>query len=385
MKKSFNQKKYNLIALCAFGLESLVENELRRLGFNNIIKENGMIYFKGDERDIARTNISLRVAERVVIKVREFNARDFEDIYQNTLAVKWEDIIPLNGEIYVTGKSVKSKLTHVPSCQSTVKKAIIEGMKRKYPKAVFKEDGPLYKIQISLNKDRALLAIDTTGAGLHKRGYRTKAGDAPLKESLASALVILSRVSFSSVLVDPLCGAGTIPIEAALFAINKAPGIDRSFASEEWPQIPKTVWDRARTEARNRIRESKLKIIGSDQDKQIIEIAKQNAKNAGVDHIIDFHTSSFSNFNHSYDKGWIVCNPPYGDRIGEEEEVQQLYKSMGTLYKKLQFWSFNILTGYSNFEKLFNKKADKNRKLYNGKIQCYYYQYKGVGDGSSQK
>ncbi|MBU1078076.1 MAG: class I SAM-dependent RNA methyltransferase, partial [Spirochaetes bacterium] len=237
------KKKYNLIALCSFGLESIVERELQRLGIKDFKKENGMVHFSGDEKEIALCNIFLRVAERVVINMGGFHASDFDQLYEGTLAIAWEELIPQNGIIHVVGKSVRSKLTHVPSCQSIVKKSIIEAMKRKYPGGVFKEDGPLYKVQISLSKDNALLTVDTTGAGLHKRGYRTKAGEAPLKESLAAALVILSRVSFSSILADPLCGAGTIPIEAALFAVNKAPGMDRSFASEEWPQIPKSLWD----------------------------------------------------------------------------------------------------------------------------------------------
>lgn len=369
------ENNYDLIALCAFGLESLVEKELQRLGFKEFKKENGMVHFKGGEKDIALCNVFLRVAERIVIKAGEFYANDFDELYNGTHEIRWEDIIPKNGKIHVVGKSVRSKLTHVPSCQSIVKKAIIESMKRKYPKDVFTEDGPLYKVQISLSKDKALLTIDTTGPGLHKRGYRTKAGDAPLKESLAAALVILSRVSFSSILVDPLCGAGTIPIEAALFAINKAPGMDRAFVSQDWPQIPKSIWEDVRQKAKSLIMESRLKIVGSDHDRHIIEIARQNAVNAGVDDMIKFETVPLEKFEHSGEKGWVITNPPYGDRIGEKIEIEKLYKSMGALYKTLKTWSFNVLTSYPSFEKLFRKKADKNRKLYNGKIQCYYYQY----------
>lgn len=367
--------EYILQALCTFGLESLVADELTYLGFKNLKKENGKIEFSGDEYAIAQCNINLRTAERIVIKCGQFIAKDFEDLFQGTLAVKWEEIIPINGQIHVTGKSKDSKLTHVPSCQSIVKKAIIKALQRKYKTENFKEDGPLYKVEVELDYDQVFLTLDTTGPGLHKRGYRHKTGEAPLKETLAAALVILSHWDSSVLLVDPLCGSGTIAIEAALYALNIAPGVNRSFSAEEWTQMPKEIWQKARQDAKLNKLMGNVRIVATDKDKQVLKIAQQNARNAGVSDFIQFQNIDFEHLEINSNNGYLIANPPYGERIGEKEEVEKLYKQMGQKYKALKNWKFYILTSYPQFEKLFGLPAHKNRKLYNGNIKCYFYQY----------
>ncbi|TDT60949.1 THUMP domain-containing class I SAM-dependent RNA methyltransferase [Fonticella tunisiensis] len=368
---------YTLIATSTFGLESIVAQELRNLGYDNLKVENGKITFTGNEMDIALCNIWLRTADRVLIKIDEFRAETFEELFQNTLKINWGEIIPQNGKMHVVGKSVKSTLFSVSDCQAIVKKAIVESMKRKYNVDWFPEDGPVYKIEVALLKDIATLTIDTSGPGLHKRGYRELAGEAPLKETLAAALVLLSRWDPSRILADPFCGSGTIAIEAALIGKNIAPGLNRSFVSEHWPQIPKEVWEDIRRDARNRINKEKFRILASDIDGRILKTARKNALKAGVEEYIAFQKLSVEEFSSKKKYGCIICNPPYGERLGEIKEIEKLYKEMGRVFSKLESWSYFILTAHPDFQKLFGRKADKNRKLYNGRILCYYYQYYG--------
>jgi putative N6-adenine-specific DNA methylase len=369
--------EYTLIATSTFGLESIVAQELRDLGYEDLTVENSKVTFIGDESDIAICNMWLRTADRILIKMAEFKAESFEELFQGTLKVDWGEFIPLDGKMHVVGKSVKSKLFSVSDCQAIVKKAVVEAMKRKYKREWFSEDGPTYKIEVSLLKDIATLTIDTSGAGLHKRGYREIAGEAPLKETLAAALVLLSKWNPSRVLVDPFCGSGTIPIEAALIGKNIAPGLNRKFVCEEWPQMSKELWDEVRTYARQKINKEEFRILASDINGNLLKTARENAQKAGVGEYIAFQKLPMQEFSSKKKYGCIICNPPYGERIGEAKEVEKLYKDMGEVFSKLDTWSIFVLTSHPEFQKLYGKKADKNRKLYNGRIQCYYYQYFG--------
>lgn len=369
--------RYNLIATSAFGIESVLAWELKDLGFQDLKTENGRIEFSGDARDIVRCNVWLRCADRVLLKMAEFKALDFEELYQGTLKVPWENYIPENGKMHVTGKSVKSKLFSVSDCQAIVKKAVVEAMKRKYPKSWFKEDGPVYKIEVALLNDRVTLTIDTSGDGLHKRGYGEERGEAPIRETLAAALVLLSRWTPDRPFADPLCGSGTIAIEAALIGRNTAPGLSRSFASDSWPLIPAKVSKAVRTEAWNAVKDVQLFISASDIDKRVFDIARENAVRAGVgDHII-FQKKPVEEFSSNRKYGCLICNPPYGERLGEKSQAEKLYEVMGKAFAGLDTWSYFILTSHEDFQKHFGRQADKNRKLYNGKIKCYLYQYLG--------
>jgi putative N6-adenine-specific DNA methylase len=306
-----------------------------------------------------------------------FKALDFEELFQGTLAIQWEDIIPVNGKIHVTGKSVKSKLFSVPDCQAIVKKSIVESMKRKYKQEWFEEDGPVYKIEVSLLNDNVTLTLDTSGPGLHKRGYRSQQGEAPLKETLAAAMVNLSRWKPDRPFADPFCGSGTIAIEAAMLAKNIAPGLKRSFVSEEWPIIPQNLWSRYREEAHDLITNPEVEIYASDYDKRVFDYAQENARAAGVSDLILFEKKPFSEFSSRKKFGCIVTNPPYGERMNSDNSMGDLYREMGRVFTRLDSWSYFIITSFEEFEKYFGKKADKNRKLFNGKIKSYFYQYLG--------
>lgn len=369
--------EFELIATSAFGLESLVSFELKKLGFADLKVENGRVLFSGRAEDIVKTNLWLRCSDRVLIKMGEFKALDFEELFQGTLAISWEDMIPVKGKIHITGKSVKSKLFSVSDCQAIVKKAIVESMKRKYKQDWFDEDGPVYKIEVSLLNDLAQLTLDTSGPGLHKRGYRLQQGDAPLKETLAAAMVSLSRWNPDRSFADPFCGSGTIAIEAAMIAKNIAPGLKRSFVSEMWPQIPKSLWEEYREEAMNQIINRDLEIYASDHDKKVFDFAQENARSAGVSESILFEKKSLSEFSSKKKFGCIVTNPPYGERMNSDNSLADLYREMGKIFKRLDSWSYFIITSFEDFEKYFGKKADKNRKLYNGKIKSYFYMYMG--------
>lgn len=370
--------KIELIATSTFGLEAVVKRELQNLNYNDLKVENGKVTFKGEERDIPKTNLWLRSADRVLLKMGEFKATTFEELFEKTKALPWEDWITLDGEFTVTGKAVDSQLMSVPDCQAIVKKAVVEKLKTKYDTEWFKETGAKFTIQVSILKDIATLTIDTSGEGLHKRGYREVSVEAPIKETLAAALVNLSFWNHERVLVDPLCGSGTIPIEAAMIGKNIAPGIQRSFASEEWPRVKKEFWKEERISAKKAIiQDRELNIYASDIDKNAIEISRDNAFNAGVDDCIKFSVEDVMNFKTNEEYGVIISNPPYGERIGEVKEVEKLYMEMGKKFRKLDTWSIYIITSNEDFEHLYGKKANKKRKLFNGRIKVDYYQYYG--------
>ncbi|CDI48479.1 THUMP domain-containing class I SAM-dependent RNA methyltransferase [Clostridium tetani] len=368
---------YTLIATATFGLEKVVADELRELGYEDLIIENGKVTFQGSEMDIVTCNMWLRTADRVLIKMAEFKAESFEELFQGTLKVEWGDIIPETGFMHVTGKSVKSKLFSVPDCQSITKKAVVESMKRKYQKEMFPENGATYKIEVAILKDIVTLTLDTTGPGLHKRGYREFAGEAPLKETLAAALVLLGKWEPSRILADPFCGSGTIPIEAAMIGKNIAPGLNRNFVSEDWDIIPKNLWEDMRKYARNSINNKEFRILASDINGRVLKTARDNAEKAGVADYIAFQKMDMKEFRNKKRYGFIITNPPYGERIGNAKEVENLYEDMGRTFQELKEWSYFVITSYEDFEKCFGEKSDKNRKLYNGRIKCYYYQYFG--------
>lgn len=367
-----------LIATSTFGLEAVVAQEVKELGYQDVTVENGRVTFTGDWEALCRANLWLRVADRVRLKVGEFKALTFDELFEQTKALPWPELIPEDAEFPVEGKSIKSELFSVPDCQAIVKKAVVESMKKKYKRQWFDEKGPLYKIEVALLKDTATLTIDTSGAGLHKRGYREAASYAPLKETLAAALVKLAHWRPNMILVDPFCGSGTIPIEAALIGQNAAPGMNREFVSENWPNIPRKLWRRARKETHEAASfEQPLEIIGTDIDHKVLRVARRNAFEAGVDQAIHFQQMPFNEFRSRKKYGKIICNPPYGERLGELQEAEKIYKEMGKAFKEFDTWSFYVLTSYGDFEKLFGKKATKKRKLYNGNIKVDYYQYFG--------
>jgi len=371
-----------VIATAAFGLEAVVARELRGLGYNRLKVENGQVTFAGDEKAICRANLHLHTADRVKLRAGEFQAETFDELFEGTRALPWPELLPRNASFPVTGKSVKSRLASVPDCQAIVKKAIVESMKQKYHQEWFPEDGPRYKIQVALHKDVATLTLDTSGAGLHKRGYRKIVGRASLKETLAAALVLLSRWNHGITLVDPLCGTGTIPIEAALIGLNVAPGINRRFAAEEWPNLPKSFWKEARQEAYDLAdMDRSLDIQGYDIRDDVLSLARESARKAAVGEKIHFQRRPVSELSSNRKYGKIICNPPYGERIGGKKEVEQLYREMGRVFAGLETWSHYVLTSHPGFERLFGRKATKKRKLYNGNIRVTYYQFYGPKPG----
>ncbi|WP_409270430.1 class I SAM-dependent RNA methyltransferase [Neobacillus sp. SCS-31] len=370
--------KYQLIATAAMGLEALVAKEVKDLGYEGST-ENGKVTFTGDEAAIAKANLWLRTADRVKIKAGEFKAYTFDELFEKTKALPWEQFISEDAEFPVSGKSVKSKLFSVPDCQAIVKKAIVERLKKAYRRTTrFEETGPLVKIEISLLKDVATLTIDTSGAGLHKRGYRAGQGEAPLKETLAASLVLLTNWTADKPFIDPFCGSGTIPIEAALIGQNIAPGFNREFVSEQWGWIPERIWDEARTEAEDLANyDQPLDISGSDIDHRMIKIAEGNAFEAGLGELITFKQMQVRDLTSDKQYGVIVANPPYGERLGDRPAVEKMYREMGEAFGKLETWSKYILTAHEDFEKFYGKPATKKRKLFNGFIKTDYYQYWG--------
>lgn len=370
--------KVNLIATSTFGLESVVKDEVVALGYSDVKVENGKVEFSSDISAIPRTNLWLRSADRVRLKIGEFKATTFEELFEKTKALPWAEWIPADGEFPVEGKSVKSKLFSVSDCQAIVKKAVVESMKQKHKKEWFPETGAMYKIEVALLKDIATLTIDTTGPGLHKRGYRDWIGTAPLKETMAAALIKLARWNPDRPLIDPFAGSGTIPIEAALIGQNIAPGMNREFVSEKWEVIPKQAWRDARAETHDLADyDRKLEIYGSDIDGEILKVAARNAYEAGVDELITFERKPVFYLSSELEYGTIICNPPYGERLSDRSEVERLYKQMGDAFAKLDTWSYFVLTSYEQFEKFFGKEATKKRKLYNGNLKVDYYQYYG--------
>ncbi|MGI6587289.1 MAG: THUMP domain-containing class I SAM-dependent RNA methyltransferase [Peptococcia bacterium] len=370
--------QFELIATAAFGLESLVAKELRDLGYTEQKVENGKVTFRGDEKAICRTNLWLRQAERVLVQIGQFEARTFEELFERTKDLPWDEWLPAEACFPVQGKSVKSTLFSVSDCQAIVKKAIVEKMKEKYKINWFEENGPTYPIEVGLLKDVVTLTIDTSGVGLHKRGYRKLVSRAPLRETLAAAMISLSRWQAERVLIDPFCGSGTIPIEAALQGLNMAPGLKRNFIAEEWPNFSPKLWEEARLEAKDLIRRDVvLDLAGFDCDKEVLSLARYHAQEAGVEKYIHFQERPLADFSTKKKYGYLICNPPYGERLEEKSTVERLYREMGHVLGKLETWSFYVLTASSDFEKLFGRRANKNRKLYNGMIKCYYYQFFG--------
>ena len=369
---------YELIATAAMGLEALVANEVRSLGYECTV-ENGRITFIGDENAIARSNLWLRTADRVKLKVAEFKATSFDELFEKTKALPWENFLPENAEFPVTGKSVKSQLFSISDCQAIVKKAIVERLKQHYKRVDwFEENGPLFKIQVALHKDMALLTIDTSGTGLHKRGYRVGQGEAPIKETLGAALVLLTNWTPDRPFVDPFCGSGTLPIEAALIGQNIAPGYNREFVSEGWDWISRKAWSDARIEAEDLAKyDQPLDITGSDIDHRLVKISEENANEAGFGDLISFKQMQVKDFTTRKEYGVIVGNPPYGERLGEKDEVQKMYREMGQAFADLDTWSIYMLTSEEHFESLYGKRATKKRKLFNGFIRTDYYQYWG--------
>lgn len=371
--------KIHLIATMGFGIEKVTGRELIKLGYNDQAVDNGRVTFAGDMEAIARTNMWLRTAERILVKVGEFKALTFDELFEGTKALPWEDWIGEDSVFPVIGKSVDSRLGSVPDCQSIVKKAIVERLKLKYNRQWFPEDGrSIYKVEIGLLKDMATLAIDTSGTGLHKRGYRKLVSEAPVRETLAAAMLNLSHWNPDRVLWDPFCGSGTIPIEAAMILRNIAPGINRTFAAQTWENMPSSIWKKAQDEAKDSIDEEKTaRIFATDLNEEVLSLARYHSKLAGVESNIHMQKMDFRDISSRFEHGIIVCNPPYGERMGEMSEVEKLYQDMGKVFKKFDTWSYYVLTSHPGFEKLFGRRADKKRKLYNGMIMCNYYQYFG--------
>lgn len=371
-------EKMDLIATTTFGLEAVAKRELIGLGIEDIRVENGKVKFKGSPEDLVRANVWLRTAERVLIEVGEFEATEFDELFEKTKALAWEDYIPENGNFMIDGKSINSKLFSISDCQRIVEKAIVERLKTVYPRDWFEKSGPRYRIEVALLKDVATLTLDSSGEGLHKRGYRDRAGDAPLKETLAAAMVYLSFWKKDRVLLDPFCGAGTILIEAGMIGKNIAPGLDRDFDGENFHFIDKGIWDKVRTEAYRRINHDiKLELLGADIDKRSILRARDNAAKVGLENDISFFMKDMRDIDLLDNYGVVITNPPYGERMGEKEEAEILYKDFGEKFRKLETWSIYAITSNENFESLYGKRADKKRKLYNGRIKVDYYQYYG--------
>jgi len=371
-------KPYNLFATATFGVEAVVARELGHLGLGETVIDNGRIHFQGDALDLCRANLWLRTAERVFVRIGRFEALSFDDLFEGTKALPWEEWLPEDAEFPVTGSCVKSRLMSVPDCQSIVKKAIVERLKTRYRRTLFQESGPRYRIEFSILNDGVTLAIDSSGAGLHKRGYRTLTHAAPIKETLAAALLMISRWSPERALIDPFCGSGTIPIEAALMARDMAPGLEREFDCQEWPQIPKSVWYEALDEARGRVRQDReLRIQGFDISLEAIDASNHHAKLAGLDKAVHFQRMDMRQISSNLKYGFVVTNPPYGQRIGEEKDNARLYRDMGAAFSLLDTWSFYVINPDPDFEKAFGRPANKKRKLYNGGMRCDYFQFYG--------
>lgn len=366
---------FKLCIPCLLGLEGPIADELRRMKMRSVAAENGRVFFVGNEEDIARANVNLRIGERVLIELGSFRALSFEELFQGTKALPWESLIPKNGAFPVKGYSLNSKLFSVSDCQKIIKKAIVGRLGSVYGLQWFDESGPLYQIQFSIMKDQVSLCIDTSGAGLHKRGYRPAHNAAPLKETMAAAMVNLSRYRGREDFCDPFCGSGTIAIEAALIAKNRAPGLYRHFAAEKWPGFDPIIWARVKDEARAAEFNGDYRIFASDIDPKAIDIARENALRAGVADIIRFEVADAMRFDRRTERGIIVTNPPYGERIMARREAEELYAGFGKAYLSSENWKLYLLSSHTEFERTFGKPADKKRKLYNGMIKCDLFMY----------
>jgi len=372
--------EFEYIAPCHFGLEAILKREIGDLGYEITEVEDGRVSFKGDEAAICRANIFLRSAERILLKVGSFTATTYDELFEATKALPWEAYIPENGKCWVTkAASVKSKLFSPSDIQSIMKKAMVERLKGVYHMTWFPEDGESFPIRVFLKKDVVTVGLDTTGESLHKRGYRKFTPKAPIAENLAAALIMLTPWKQDRILVDPFCGSGTIPIEAAMMAANMAPGMNREFTAETWAHlIPKKAWYQAGEEAVSLIRNDvDTDIQGYDLDPECVEMARKNAALAGVDHLIHFQRRPMAELSHPKKYGFIITNPPYGERLEEKKDLPALYRTLGERYRMLDSWSMYIITAYEQTEKDIGKKADKNRKIYNGMMKTYFYQYMG--------
>ena len=373
-------RTYELIAPCHFGLETVLKKEIIDLGYEISQVEDGRVTFTGDAEAICRANVGLRTAERVLLKIGSFQAFTFEELFDRTKELPWEEYSPVDGRFWVTkATSIKSKLFSPSDIQSLVKKAIVERLKTVYHVSWFEEDGASYPIRVFLMKDTVTVAIDTSGDSLHKRGYRKLTSKAPITETLAAALILLTPWKKDRILVDPFCGSGTFPIEAAMMAANIAPGMNRSFAAEEWENlIPKREWYDVLDEAREAVDLSvETDIQGYDIDGEIVRAARENAKLAGVDKLIHFQQRDVAALSHPKKYGFLITNPPYGERIEEKENLPPLYRTLGERFAELDSWSEYVITAYEDAEKYIGRKADRNRKIYNGMMKTYFYQFLG--------
>lgn len=373
-------KKFELIAPCHFGLEAVLKREITDLGYDVLKTEDGRLTFIGDEEAVCRANIFLRTAERILIKIGSFRAETYEELFQGTRALPLEEFIPADGKFWVTkAASVKSKLFSPSDIQSVMKKAMVERLKEIYRVSWFSEDGASFPIRVFLMKDEVTAALDTTGESLHKRGYRKFVAKAPLAENLAASLIMLTPWKSGRFLVDPFCGSGTIPIEAAMIAANIAPGMKRAFTAESWRHlISKKEWTDSREEAEELILPAdKCDIQGYDIDDKMVEISRANARLAGVEHMIHFQRRGIDQLSHSKKYGFIITNPPYGERMEERENLPALYRMIGDRFQELDSWSLYLLTAYEKAEEDMNLKAAKNRKIYNGMLKTYFYQFPG--------
>lgn len=367
--------KIKILAPCLFGIEGILAGEMKRLHFEDVSAMDGRVSFTGTVSDIARANIELRCAERICIVVGEFKAESFEELFEGVKALPWERWIDKKDAFPVGGHSVRSKLFSIPDCQSIIKKAIVERLKSVYRLNWFEESKAEHKVRFNILKDIITIMIDTSGEGLHKRGYRANANIAPIRETLAAALVYISRYRKDEVFCDPLCGSGTIAIEAAMLARNIAPGLNRKFAAQSFSQIPEKVWEDARENAKSRVIYNKPAIFASDIDENAVLLTRENAKKAGVGTDIEVTRADIKDLSIEGDRGVIICNPPYGERMSEIKEVEKLYREMGSKFLSLDGFRYYIISSVENFEELFGKKSDKNRKLYNGMLKCFLYQY----------
>lgn len=373
-------KVYELIAPCHFGLEAVLKKEILDLGYEISQVEDGKVTFLGDAEAICRANIFLRTTERILLKVGSFKAVTFEELFQGTKALPWEEYIPQDGRFWVKkANSIKSKLFSPSDIQSIMKKAMVERMKQGYGVSVIPETGADYPVRVSLYKDIVTVALDTTGESLHKRGYRKLTSKAPIEETLAAALIMLTPWNKDRILVDPFCGSGTFPIEAAMMAANMAPGMNRSFLSEDWKQIiPRKCWYEAMDEAQEMVDDTvSVDIQGYDLDPEVIKAARANAELAGVAHMIHFQQRPVAELSHPKKYGFLITNPPYGERIEDKKNLPTLYTQIGERFKALDSWSAFIITSYEDVEKYMGRKADKNRKIYNGMMKTYFYQFLG--------
>ena len=373
-------KTFELIAPCHFGLEAVLKKEILDLGYEISLVEDGRVTFIGDDEAICRANVFLRTAERVLLKAGSFKAETFEELFQGTRNIPWEDFIPEDGKFWVAkASSIKSKLFSPSDIQSIMKKAMVERLKNRYGVTWFPENGASYPLRVFLYKDMVTVGIDTSGESLHKRGYRTLTSKAPITETLAAALILLTPWNRDRILVDPFCGSGTFPIEAAMMAANMAPGMNRSFLAEEWRNVIKRkCWYEAMDEARDLVEEDvQVDIQGYDVDGDIVKAARSNAQSAGVDHMIHFQQRPVSALSHPKKYGFIISNPPYGERIEEKENLPALYREIGERFAALDAWSMYLITSYEDAQKYIGRKADKNRKIYNGMLKTYFYQFMG--------